>query len=231
MIEVRDVYKKYFIGTPNEMCVLKGMSMVINDGEFVAIVGQSGSGKSTLMNILGALDTPTEGDYLIDGVSSKDLTQDMLSEVRSKEIGFIFQKFHLIPRTSALDNVQLPTQYTEGANKKEVTARAKELLTMVGMDTRMHHMPNELSGGQQQRVAVARALINNPKILLADEPTGALDTKTGIQIMDIFKKINREDGKTVILITHNDELAQEADRIITIADGEIVNERKGAGAK
>lgn len=227
MIEVKDVTKKYFIGTPNEISILKGLSLKVEDGEFLAIVGQSGSGKSTLMNILGALDLPTTGQYLIDNVPVENFSQDELSDIRNRKIGFVFQKFFLIPRTSALSNVSLPMEYSPDFDKKICRERAEHFLEMVGMKERMHHMPNELSGGQQQRVAIARALMNDPKIILADEPTGALDANTGVQVMDIFKRVNKEEKKTIILITHNDELAEMADRIITISDGNIVGERTG----
>ncbi len=228
MIDIKDVTKKYFIGTPNELTVLKNVSLNISAGEFVAIVGQSGSGKSTLMNIIGALDRPTEGTYKIDGMSVDELDDNELSDIRNKKIGFVFQNFYLIPRTTAQNNVELPLFYM-GVNKKTRAAKARELLEMVDMGERMHHMPNELSGGQQQRVAIARALINDPAVILADEPTGALDTKTGIHIMDIFKRINRQEHRTVVLITHNEQLAKMADRIITIVDGQIEEDTQRSG--
>jgi len=227
MLELNNITKKYFIGEPNELTVLKGLDLKINEGEFVAIVGQSGSGKSTLMNIMGALDRPTEGDYSLDGVDVSAMRDGQLSDIRNQKIGFVFQTFNLIPRTTAISNVQLPLFY-KGVSKKQRIAKAKELLQLVEMDERMNHLPSELSGGQKQRVAIARALANDPSIILADEPTGALDTKTGNLVMDIFLKINREQKKTVILITHNEELAAQTQRVITIRDGEIISDRKAA---
>jgi len=225
MIEIRDIVKKYFIGEPNELTVLKGLNISIEEGEFLSIVGQSGSGKSTLMNILGALDRPTEGEYTLDGIPLAGMSDNELSAIRNKKIGFVFQTFNLIPRTTALSNVELPMFY-KGIGKRQRTERAKELMKLVEMDDRMHHMPNELSGGQKQRVAIARALANDPSIILADEPTGALDSKTGNMVMDIFLKINREEGRTVILITHNEALAKKTQRVITLSDGEIINEKE-----
>ncbi|MCL2840197.1 MAG: ABC transporter ATP-binding protein [Defluviitaleaceae bacterium] len=224
MLELNNIVKKYFIGEPNELTVLKGLNLKINEGEFVAIVGQSGSGKSTLMNIMGALDRPTEGGYSLDGVDVSSMGDGQLSEIRNQKIGFVFQTFNLIPRTTALSNVQLPLFYM-GVPKKLRVAKAKELLKLVEMDERMNHLPSELSGGQKQRVAIARALVNDPSIILADEPTGALDTSTGNLVMDIFLKINREQKKTVILITHNEELAAQTQRVITIRDGEIISDK------
>ena len=223
MLELKNIVKKYFIGEPNELTVLKGLDLTVKEGEFLSIVGQSGSGKSTLMNIMGALDRPTEGDYALDGVAVSQLKDSMLSEIRNQKIGFVFQTFNLIPRSSALSNVQLPLFYM-GVSKRRRTEKAKEMLKLVEMDDRMDHMPNELSGGQKQRVAIARALINDPAIILADEPTGALDTKTGKLVMDIFLKINQEQKKTVILITHNETLARQTQRIVTLSDGEIISD-------
>ncbi|MDR2909587.1 MAG: ABC transporter ATP-binding protein [Oscillospiraceae bacterium] len=223
MIEMTDVVKKYYLGTPNELTVLKDVTLNVYDGEFLSIVGASGSGKSTLMNIIGALDRPTEGSYLLDGEDVEGMSQNRLSDLRNRHIGFIFQTFNLIPRTTALRNVELPMLYA-GIPGRERKKRARELMELVEMGDREHHQPNELSGGQKQRVAIARAMANNPTILLADEPTGALDTGTGRLVMDIFHRLNREQGKTVILITHNPELASETDRILTISDGRIVNE-------
>jgi len=228
VIEFRDIVKKYFIGAPNELTVLKGMSLDIEEGSFVAIVGQSGSGKSTLMNILGALDRPTSGEYHLDGVDVSELPDSELSRIRNKKIGFVFQTFNLIPRISALSNVELPMFY-KGIGKRERRERAKELLRLVEMEDRMTHLPNELSGGQKQRVAIARSLANDPAIILADEPTGALDTQTGNLVMDIFMRINREEKKTVILITHNEALAQMTDRVVTIQDGMIISDAAGKG--
>lgn len=231
MIEMKDVVKKYYIGTPNELTILKGISMDIHRGEFLAIVGASGSGKSTLMNIIGALDRPTTGSYLLSGENVEGMSQNKLSDLRNRHIGFVFQTFNLIPRTTALKNVELPMLYA-GYSRKERSRRAHELLELVGMGDRVKHLPNELSGGQKQRVAIARAMATDPDILLADEPTGALDTQTGRLVMDIFHKLHREQGKTVILITHNPELAAETDRILTLSDGQFVGEsRPGYSAK
>lgn len=223
MIEVINLEKKYFIGTPNELLVLDNISLKIEDGEFVALVGASGSGKSTFMNIIGALDRPTSGEYRIDGVPVHSMTQNQLSDIRGKKIGFVFQSFNLMGRSSALKNVELPMLYA-GVSGKERTRRAKELLELVGMGDRMYHLPNELSGGQKQRVAIARSLVNDPSIILADEPTGALDSKTGSMVMEIFKRIHTEKKKTVLVITHSMEVAQMAQRIITIRDGRIISD-------
>jgi putative ABC transport system ATP-binding protein len=223
MIVVKNLEKKYFIDTPNELHVLNNVNLQIEDGEFVALVGASGSGKSTFMNIVGALDRPTSGEYSIDGVPIQSMTQNQLSDIRGKKIGFIFQSFNLMGRSSALKNVELPMLYV-GVSAKERTKRAKELLELVGMGDRMHHLPNELSGGQKQRVAIARSLVNDPCIILADEPTGALDSKTGDMVMDIFKKVHREKRKTILIITHSMEVAQMTQRIITIKDGRILSD-------
>ena len=224
ILELKNIKKNYYIGTENELSVLKDISLSVNKGEFISIVGPSGSGKSTFMNIIGALDKPTTGSYILNGSHVQDLEEDELSEIRNKEIGFVFQNFNLIPRCSALKNVELPMFYA-GVPSSERTKRAKELLELVGMEHRMHHVPNELSGGQKQRVAIARALANNPAIILADEPTGALDSKTGTMVMDLFLKINKEEGKTIVLITHSNELAEQTNRIVTIADGQIISDR------
>lgn len=223
MIEVKNIEKKYFIGTPNELLVLDNINVRIEDGEFVALVGASGSGKSTFMNIIGALDRPTSGEYSIDGIPVQTMTQNELSDIRGKKIGFVFQTFNLIGRSNALKNVELPMLYA-GVNSKERTRRAKELLELVEMGNRAHHLPNELSGGQKQRIAIARALANDPSIILADEPTGALDSKTGDIVMNIFKKVHKEKKKTILLITHSMEVAQMAQRIITIKDGRILSD-------
>ena len=223
IISLRDIIKRYYIGLPNELQILNGISLDINQGEFVSIVGASGSGKSTLMNIIGALDRPTEGKYLLDYQDVGMLDDKELSKIRNTYIGFVFQTFNLISRMNALKNVELPMLYA-GVPKKERMERAMELLELVGMADRSTHQPNELSGGQKQRVAIARAMANNPDILLADEPTGALDTKTGRMVMDIFHKLHRISGKTIILITHSQELAEETQRIITISDGSIVSD-------
>lgn len=223
MIELKNIVKKYFIGEPNELEVLKDISLVINEGELVSIVGQSGSGKSTLMNIIGALDRPTEGTYILDGTPIKEMTDNQLSEIRNEKIGFIFQTFNLIGKIDSLHNVELPMFY-KGISKKIRKERAEYLLGLVGMEDRLTHMPNELSGGQKQRIAIARSLANDPAILLADEPTGSLDTETGNIVMDLFLKIHKKEKKTVVLITHNEELADQTNRIITIKDGKIVND-------
>ncbi len=223
IISMKDIIKRYYIGQPNELQILNGISIDIHEGEFVSIVGASGSGKSTLMNIIGALDRPTEGTYHLNGNDISTLNDKQLSTIRNTEIGFVFQTFNLIPRTNALKNVELPMLYA-GKSRKERHERAMSLLKLVEMDDRYTHQPNELSGGQKQRVAIARAMSNNPSILLADEPTGALDTKTGRMVMDIFHKLHREEGKTIVLITHSPELAQETDRVITISDGSIISD-------
>ncbi|MBR4093016.1 MAG: ABC transporter ATP-binding protein [Oscillospiraceae bacterium] len=233
MIDMHGIVKSFYIGTPNELEILHGINITVKEGEFVSIVGQSGSGKSTLMNIIGALDRATRGSYMLDGVPIGICDDKRLSEIRNKKIGFVFQTFNLISRTTALKNVELPMLYS-GISKTERTRRAKELLDLVEMSDRMTHMPNELSGGQKQRVAIARAMANNPSIILADEPTGALDSSTGRLVMDLFHKLHKEQGKTIVLITHNPELAAETDRILTMKDGLIVSEeimKKGADAE
>lgn len=223
IIEMKDIRKSFYIGTPNQLDILKGIDITVKKGEFVSIVGQSGSGKSTLMNIIGALDRATSGTYILDGTNIKDITDDGLSEVRNKKIGFVFQTYNLIPRNSVLKNVELPMLYA-GVPRKERTERAMYFLEMVGMKDRIKHQPNELSGGQKQRVAIARALATNPSIILADEPTGALDSGTGRLVMDLFHKVHEEQGKTIVFITHNNELADETERIVTLRDGNIVSD-------
>jgi len=227
MIHLRGIKKRFFEGTENEIEVLKGIDLDVYEGEFVSIVGASGSGKSTLMNIIGALDRASEGTYILDGVNIGKANDDRLSHIRNKKIGFVFQTYNLIPRTNALKNVERPMLYA-GTPKEERTKRAMELLKIVEMQDRVKHNPDELSGGQKQRVAIARAMANRPAILLADEPTGALDSKTGRLIMDIFHRLNKEQGMTIVLITHSPELAEETGRIFTLMDGEIINERKGS---
>ena len=226
IISLRDIKKNFFIGTPNELKVLKGINLDVYEGEFVAIVGQSGSGKSTLMNIIGALDRPTSGEYILDDVDVIKAKDSELSGIRNKKIGFVFQTYNLISKTTALRNVEMPMLYA-GIGRKERQKRAEELMELVGMGDRMKHLPEELSGGQKQRVAIARAMANDPAIILADEPTGALDSETGRLVMDIFHKLHKEQGKTIVLITHSPELAEETERLITIKDGEIVGERRG----
>lgn len=198
-------------------------------GEFVSIVGQSGSGKSTLMNIIGALDRPTDGLYILDGTPIEEMTDNQLSEIRNEKVGFVFQTFNLVAKINALSNVELPMFY-KGIPKRDRRGRAEYLLSLVGMQDRMAHMPNELSGGQKQRVAIARSLANDPSIILADEPTGALDTKTGNMVMDLFMKIHREEKKTIVFITHNEELAKKTQRIVILKDGRIVNDELGMTA-
>ena len=226
MIRFTDVRKRYYIGKPNELEILHGIDLEIQEGEFVSIVGASGSGKSTMMNIIGMLDRPTEGKYLLDGMETEKLKDKELSAITNKKIGFIFQTYNLISRTSALKNVELPMLYF-GLDGKTRNRRAKELLNMVGMGERIGHRPDELSGGQKQRVAIARAMANDPAVILADEPTGALDSVTGRMIMDIFRRLHKEQGKTIVLITHSQELAEETERIVTLKDGVIVGERRG----
>ena len=226
IIDLKGIKKRFFEGTENEIEVLKGIDLQVYEGEFVSIVGASGSGKSTLMNIIGALDRASEGSYLLDGVDINQADDNELSHIRNKKIGFVFQTYNLIPRISALKNVERPVLYAKVPGA-ECTERAKELLKLVGMEDRMKHNPDELSGGQKQRVAIARAMANHPAILLADEPTGALDSKTGRLIMDIFHQLNREQGMTIVLITHSDSLAEETRRIFTLMDGEIIGERRG----
>lgn len=230
IIDMKNIVKRYFIGQPNELEVLHGIDLQVCEGEFVSIVGQSGSGKSTLMNVIGALDLPTEGQYTLDDVDMFDARENELSAIRCRKIGFVFQTYNLVARSTALKNVELPMLYA-GMGGRARAKRAKELLKMVDMEERMYHTPDELSGGQKQRVAIARAMANDPAIILADEPTGALDSGTGRLIMDIFHKLNKENGKTIVLITHSPELAEETERIITLKDGIITGCRKGSGKR
>ena len=218
LIIMEAIKKSFNIGKENELEILHGINFEVNDGDFVSVVGQSGSGKSTLMNIIGLLDRQTSGYYELNGVDISTLKDSDLSAYRSKKIGFVFQNFNLIPRSNALKNVELPMTYA-GLGKKERAERAERLLEIVEMKDRMDHLPNELSGGQKQRVAIARSMANNPDIILADEPTGALDSKTGRNVMDLFHKLNKEDKRTIIIITHNMELAKEAGRIYKMTDG------------
>ena len=229
IIEMKNITKSFFIGKPNQLDILKNININIKKGEFISIVGASGSGKSTLMNIIGALDRQTSGEYILDDVDISKISDNNLSEIRNKKIGFVFQTSNLIPRTNSLQNVELPMLYY-GVDRKTRKNKALALLQLVGMDDRITHLPNELSGGQKQRVAIARALANDPDIILADEPTGALDSETGRLIMDIFHKIHETQGRTIILITHEMKLANETQRIITLKDGEIVGE-KNNGSK
>ncbi|MGN2336556.1 ABC transporter ATP-binding protein [Clostridium cagae] len=223
IIEMNNIVKSFYIGTENQLDILKNIDINVKEGEFISIVGASGSGKSTLMNIIGALDRPTSGTYILDSTNINDISDNGLSEIRNKKIGFVFQTFNLIPRSSALKNVELPMLYA-GVDKKVRIERAKKLLELVGMEDRINHLPNELSGGQKQRVAIARALVNDPSIILADEPTGALDSETGRLVMDLFHKVHETEGKTIVFITHNYELALETERIITLKDGKIISD-------
>lgn len=218
IIELQQISKTYFMGQ-NKLEVLRGISLTINKNEYVALMGPSGSGKSTLMNILGCLDTPTSGNYILNGKDVSKMADDDLAEVRNQEIGFVFQQFNLLPRLSAAENVALPLIYA-GIGKKERTDRAMEALRKVALADRSHHKPNEMSGGQIQRVAIARALVNNPALLLADEPTGNLDSKTSAEVMEIFSHI-QEGGNTVVLVTHEEDIAEYAKRIVRLRDGNI----------
>ena len=227
VIQMNGIVKRYYEGKENELEILHGIDLTVRQGDFVAIVGESGSGKSTLRNIIGALDKPTAGTYLLDGTNVQAMTDSQLSVIRNKKIGFVFQNFNLIGRTSALKNVELPMLYAH-VPPRQRTQRARELLAAVGMADRADHQPNELSGGQKQRVAIARAMANAPSLLLADEPTGALDSATSRTVMDIFHRLNRQQGKTIVLITHSQQLAEECPRILTLIDGRIVSERQGS---
>ena len=218
VIKIRDIVRDFKLGQET-VHVLKGIDLDIDRGEYVAIMGPSGSGKSTLMNLLGCLDTPTSGTYILNGKDVSKMSDDELAEVRNKEIGFVFQTFNLLPRTTALDNVALPMIYA-GASKAERIARSQKVLTDVGLADRMDHKPNQLSGGQRQRVAVGRALVNKPSIILADEPTGNLDSKTSVEILQLFDEIHNA-GNTVIMVTHEEEVAARAHRIIRLRDGMI----------
>jgi ABC-type lipoprotein export system ATPase subunit len=232
LIELDDIYKTYYLGAV-DVPVLKGVSLTIDRGEMVALMGASGSGKSTLMNILGCLDRPTAGRYRLDGEAIESLSADQRALVRNLKIGFCFQNFNLLPRTSALENVMMPLSYApDDLSEREWHQRAKHLLERVGLGDRMDHEPSQLSGGQQQRVAIARALVNNPPVLLADEPTGALDSRTSEEILGLFQKLNAEEGVTIILVTHDADVAGHAQRVIRMRDGRIEPgglERIGAG--
>lgn len=221
IIDIKDITRDFQLGNET-VNVLKGIDLLINKGEYVALMGPSGSGKSTLMNILGCLDTPTSGSYILNGKQVSEMHDNELAEIRNKEIGFVFQTFNLMPRTTALDNVALPMVYA-GFSKSERNERATEVLTQVGLADRMDHKPNQLSGGQRQRVAVGRALVNKPSIILADEPTGNLDSKTSVEIMKLFGEIHAN-GNTVILVTHEEDIAAHAHRIIRLRDGIIEND-------
>lgn len=222
LIRMEELSKTYDTGEI-QVEALKSISLTINKGEFIAIMGASGSGKSTLMNIIGCLDRPTDGYYYLEGENVMEKSDDELSAIRNKKIGFVFQSFNLISRTSALKNVELPMVYAK-IDVNERRKKSLELLKSVGLEDRAHHMPNELSGGQKQRVAIARALANNPQIILADEPTGNLDSQSSVEIMDIFCKLNRQEGNTVVIVTHEREIAEFTDRIITFKDGQIIKD-------
>ncbi len=226
MIKAENLMKIYQMGD-NEVRALDGASFAIENGEMVAIMGPSGSGKTTLMSIIGCLDVPTSGNYMLDGLAVETMSEAELAEVRGRKIGFVFQQFNLLARTSALDNVMLPLTYA-GYSGKERHERALKALDRVGLSDRAQHAPNELSGGQQQRVAIARALVNEPAIILADEPTGALDSKTGVEIMQLFQSLHEDNGQTVILVTHDSHVARHTDRIIKLSDGQIVSDEVNA---
>ncbi len=226
MIEIKNVTKTYNSGSDNAFQALKGVSFTVKDGEFVAIMGPSGSGKSTLMHILGALDTPSSGTYILDGKDVSTLSDDELADIRREKIGFVFQSFNLLPRTTVMRNVMIPLVYA-GVPEEERITRATKALKAAGLsETHFYHLSNQLSGGQIQRVAISRALVNDPALILADEPTGNLDTKTGNIVLGTFQKLNEEHGRTIILITHEPEVAEHADRIIFIKDGKIVEDSK-----
>jgi len=224
IIEMNKITKSFFIGKENQLDILKDIDINVQKGEFIAIVGSSGSGKSTLMNIIGVLDRQTSGQYVLDEIDVSKVSDNKLAEIRNKKIGFVFQTSNLIARTNSIQNVELPMLYY-GMDRRTRINRAKELLELVGMGDRLTHLPSELSGGQKQRVAIARALANDPDIILADEPTGALDSETGRIVMNLFHKIHEKQGKTIVLITHDNNLASETQRILTIKDGKIIGEK------
>jgi len=221
VISLEDIHKVYNMGEV-DVHALRGVSIGIKSGEFISIIGPSGSGKSTLMNIIGCLDNPTSGNYFIEGQNVVNLDKDQLAEIRNEKIGFVFQSYNLLPRTSAIENVELPLIYNGTSSKKRLEL-AKEALSMLGLEGRENHLPSQLSGGQQQRVAIARAIVNNPSIILADEPTGNLDSNMSIEILEIFKALN-DQGKTIVMITHEKGIAEYAKRIILLSDGKIMSE-------
>jgi putative ABC transport system ATP-binding protein len=228
IVELKDIYKVYSMGDI-EVHALRGLTLSVGAGEWVAIMGQSGSGKSTLMHILGCLDTPTSGSYALDGTEVSGMSSDDLAMVRNEQIGFVFQSFNLLARTSALEQVSLPLRYRRNGshtNGTDHADRAREALEMVGLAERLHHLPTELSGGQQQRVAIARALINDPPIVMADEPTGNLDSKSGEEILSILRRLHDERGITVVMVTHEEYIADQAERVIRLLDGEIVEDTR-----
>ena len=226
LISMRDIWRTYEMGT-EQLHALRGVSFDVQRGEYLAIIGPSGSGKSTLMNLIGCLDQPTRGEYWLAGTNVSTLNDNQLAEIRNRRIGFVFQQFNLLKRTTALENVELPLVYGGARDRRE---RAKRALQLVGLGDRMHHKPNELSGGQQQRVAIARALVMEPSIILADEPTGNLDTKSGAEIMEIFRRLNEDEGITVIFVTHDAEVGAQTRRVLLIRDGVITGDMQGEGA-
>ena len=226
IISVRDLAKTYVVGEV-EVHALRGVNMEIADGEFLAVTGPSGSGKSTFMHILGCLDRPSSGQYLLEGRDVSRFSRNELASIRNRKIGFVFQGFNLLARTTAIENVELPLLYNGTSLKtSERHRRAREVLNIVGLADRMHHLPNQLSGGQQQRVAIARALINNPSIVLADEPTGNLDTRTSIEVMEVFQRLNQERGITILLITHERDIAEYGTRMVAFRDGRVVSDER-----
>ena len=229
VIEIKNVKKIYTMGT-NKVFALRGVDLVVEPGEMIAVMGSSGSGKSTLMNILGCLDVPTDGTYVLDGTRVEGLSKNALADLRNHKLGFVFQGFNLLPRTSAIDNVELPLLYDRSGRKLDTRQLAKEALERVGLGDRLDHQPSELSGGQQQRVAIARALVTQPKLLLADEPTGNLDSRTSIEVMALFQELN-EQGITVLLVTHEPDVAQYAKRIVEVRDGRIIRDHPVAARR
>ena len=224
IIEIKDLVKIYNLSEEVSVPALKGVTVSFKRGEFVSIMGASGSGKSTFMNVLGFLDTPTSGLYILDGIDGSSLNNDQKAEIRNRKIGFVFQGFNLLSRTSALENVELPMFYRGGFSPKELSAKAKNLLDMVGLSGRYHHHPNNLSGGEQQRVAIARSLVNDPAIILADEPTGNLDSRNTEEIMKLFTRLNRETGISIVMVTHESDVADFSDRKVLFRDGEIIDD-------